>query len=370
MSHYSSKNLMMNIAFYVDEMNYRGVANSTFQYALQNQKILKNKSIIFYNKKNYRNQKEVINRFKKKFKLIGISFFKDIEKYKKKLFIDYIYVQKSGEKNDLLSNTIKTLVHSVYPQKLNQTHGHRFVYISEWLSKNFSNNKIPFVPLITEVRKNKNNLKNELRINKAKLIFGCYGGASSFDLKFVQSAIIDIVKRRKDIVFIFLNIKKFYNHKQIKFLKGTLNEGYKKKFINSCDAMIYARSLGESFGLSIGEFAIENKRIISYKFNRHRAHCSNIPDTQLTEYYSYNSFIKIISNFKKKSSNLHNKYKDFSKKKVMKNFQNTFLEKDQNLGFSLWDYLKNYQNFIKMSYYYLRHKIYEHYFNFFESRFL
>ena len=50
----------MNIAFYIDEMNYRGVANSTYQFALQNQKILKNKSIIFFNKKNYRNQKKRI----------------------------------------------------------------------------------------------------------------------------------------------------------------------------------------------------------------------------------------------------------------------------------------------------------------------
>ena len=51
----------MNIAFYIDEMNYRGVSNSTYQFAFQNEKILKNKSIVFYNKKNYRNQKNVIN---------------------------------------------------------------------------------------------------------------------------------------------------------------------------------------------------------------------------------------------------------------------------------------------------------------------
>ena len=63
-------------------MNYRGVANSTYQFAFQNKKILKNKSIIFYNKKNYRNQKEVINRFKKKFKVIGITYFKEIESNK------------------------------------------------------------------------------------------------------------------------------------------------------------------------------------------------------------------------------------------------------------------------------------------------
>ena len=359
----------MVIAFYIDEMNYRGVANSTYQFAFQNKKILKNKSIIFYNNKNYRNQKDVINRFKKKFKVIGITYFKEIETYKKKLLIDYIYVQKSGEKNNWISTKIKTLVHSVYPQKLNQTHGHRYAYVSEWLSKNFSNNKISFVPLITEVTKDKTNLKKELKINKDKLIFGCYGGESSFDLKFVQSAIIDIVKKRKDIVFIFLNIKKFHNHKQIKFFKGTLNENFKKKFINTCDAMIYGRSLGESFGLSCGEFTLANKRIISYKFNWHRSHCFNISKNNLIEYYSYDSLVKIFLNFKKKSFKIKNNYENYSKNKVMTNFKNNFLKNKQNITFSFWDYLINYQGFVKMGYYYLRHKLYSHYFHYFENRF-
>ena len=56
----------MIIAFYVDEMNFRGVANSTYQYALKNIEVLKNISIIFYNKKNKSNKKEVISKFKKK----------------------------------------------------------------------------------------------------------------------------------------------------------------------------------------------------------------------------------------------------------------------------------------------------------------
>ena len=53
----------MNIAFYIDEMNLRGVANSTFQYALNNKKKLGNNSYIFFNKLNHRNKKEVINNF-------------------------------------------------------------------------------------------------------------------------------------------------------------------------------------------------------------------------------------------------------------------------------------------------------------------
>jgi len=360
----------MNIAFYVDEMNLRGVANSTYQFAYQNKKFLKNKSIIFYNKKNYRNKNNVIKKFQSKFRVVGISEFKEIENYKDKFLIDYIYVQKGGNKDNWVSNKIKTLVHGVYPQKINQVHGYRFAYVSEWLSKNFSNNKIPFVPLITEVSKTKENLKKKLKISRDKLVLGCYGGESSFDLKFVQSAIKTVTNKRKDIIFLFLNINKFCNHKQIKFLKGTTDENLKKKFINTCDAMIYGRSLGESFGLSCGEFAIENKLIISYKFNRHRSHSYNITSKQFIEYKSYKSLVKILLNLKKKSSIYKNKYQNYSNKKMIKVFQNVFLKDIKIKNFTLNDKLKNSLSFIIMGYRYLRYKLYKNYFNFFEIKFI
>jgi len=65
----------MIIAFYVDEMNFRGVANSTYQYALKNIEVLKNISIIFYNKKNKSNKKEVISKFKKNLKFMELINF-------------------------------------------------------------------------------------------------------------------------------------------------------------------------------------------------------------------------------------------------------------------------------------------------------
>ena len=38
----------MNIAFYVDEMNLRGVANSSYQFAFLNKKILEKINLIFF----------------------------------------------------------------------------------------------------------------------------------------------------------------------------------------------------------------------------------------------------------------------------------------------------------------------------------
>ena len=361
----------MNIAFYCNEMNLRGVANSTYLFALYNKKLLKNKSIIFYNKVNKFNKKVIINKFKKKFKTIGISNFTEIDNFKFKLKLDYIYVQKGGEKDSWQSNNIETLIHAIYPQKLNEVHGDSYVYISEWLSQKFSNNKIPFVPLIIPQNLSKNNLRKKLNIKKNHLVFGCHGGESSFDLKFVQDLINKIVKRDKNLFFIFLNINKFCNHSNIKFLKGSADETVVQKFVNSCNAMIYGRSLGESFGISCGEFASQNKPIISYRFNRHRAHRHNISDGQFFEYGSYKDLEKLLLNFKKlkTNKNLNNKYKNYSKKRVMQIFKKNFLLKREKTIFTMKDHLVNLCARIELNYNYLRHKIYNHYYNFIESKF-
>ena len=74
----------MNIAFYIDEMNLRGVANSSYKYAYYNERLLKNKSLIFYSKEEKFNKTEVISKFKKKFKVIGVNGFKEMDHYGKK----------------------------------------------------------------------------------------------------------------------------------------------------------------------------------------------------------------------------------------------------------------------------------------------
>ena len=362
--------IFMNIGFYIDEMNYRGVANSTFFYSSYNQKILKNKSIIFYNKTNQNNKSDIIKKFKKKFITIGVKNFNEIENYKNKLKLSFIYVQKGGERNEWVSNKIKTLVHCVYPQKLNEIHGFKYIYISEWLSKNFSKSEIPFVPLILEQKKINGNLKKKLKIKKKQLVFGCHGGQSSFDLKFVRDTVFKLVNTKKDVTFVFLNIKKFCNHPRIIFLKGSSNDIFKKKFINTCDAMIYGRSLGESFGLACGEFSVQGKKIISYRFNKHRSHLLNISNGNFVEYASRNELNRILTNFSKVKSNTKNKYHSFKATTVMRIFKKEFLDNKSEIKLSLSSYIYNFISFSIMNYRYLRHKLYNHYYNIFESKFI
>ncbi len=361
----------MIIAFYINEMNFRGVANSTYQYSLFNKTILKNKSIIFYNKKNRSNKKEVIEKFKKKFKVLAITDFSEIDQFKEKYNLDVIYVQKGGEKDSWVSKNIKTIIHSVYPQKLSQVHGDTYAFVSEWISKDFSNQKIPYVPLIIDPKKNIRNLKKKLKIKNNQIVFGCHGGESSFDLKFTHDVLRRIVDLRKDITFLFLNINKFCSHPRIIFLKGTSDETLKLNFINTCDAMIYGRSLGESFGLACAEFAINDKLIISYKFNRHRSHKFHIKNEYFVEYGSYNELTNILLNFRKnKKIIVKTKYKTFKPRVVMRIFKKIFLNSNNTIHFSLNDYLLNFFSHIKMYYLYLRHKFYNHYYKYLESKML
>jgi hypothetical protein len=46
----------------------------------------------------------------------------------------------------------------------------------------------------------------------------------------------------------------------------------KAQFIATCDGMLHARSLGESFGLACAEFSIANKPIWTYSQSEHKSH--------------------------------------------------------------------------------------------------
>jgi hypothetical protein len=361
---------MKTVAFYLFEMNLRGVANATFNYALYNEKLLKNKSVIIYTKNKFNNN-EVINKFKKSFSTIKINKFEDLNELLKNKKVDNFVFQKGGVKHQHHINHKDYSVLAYFPNNLLQIHGKKYCYVSRWLSKSFSNSKIPVVPYIVQLPNTQSNLRKILKIKKSNLVFGYHGGESSFDLPFVHKAIKEIIKKRQDIYFIFLNINKFCNHPRIIFLKGSNNMNYKTKFINSCNAMIYGRSLGESFGLSCGEFAIKNKPIISYKFCRHRNHIFEISKKRYVEYHSRKSLIKIINNFDKKNyfrKNTKNDYAKYNPNYVMKKFNKFLLGKAQNNNLNLLDHCISYYNLLYVNYFYIRHKIYEIYFRFVESK--
>ena len=255
---------------------------------------------------------------------------------------------------------------------MTEIHGYKYICVSHWLSRQFTNQKIEFLPYIIELHDSKKDLKKKLKINDENIVIGCHGGESSFDLKFVKDTLINFVSQNEKIYFIFLNISKFCDHPRIIFLKGSANEEFKKEFLNTCDAMIYGRSLGETFGMSCGEFAVLKKLIISYKFNRHRSHVDYLSKDYYVEYSSKKSLERILKNFDKKKklpSNKKNEYLNCSPEFIMKKFEKLFIDNERKFKLSFYDYFINYRGFLIMNYYYIRHKVYNHYYRLIESRF-
>ena len=351
----------MKVGFYLREINFRGIANSIYLFAINNQKILNNKSIIIYNSTALDNQNEAILEFKKKFDTFQIKNFDELNILNKKLKLDFIYFQRDGAKDSLVKNC-KNLIHAVFPQNLFQYHGHAYAYISEWLSKTCSNAKIPYLNLPINLSKSKKDLRKKLKIPKYAKVFGYHGGENSFDLQFVKDVVKEISSREKNIYFLFMNVIKFISNKNVIFLRGSFNQTKKKEFINSCDAMLHARSLGESFGISCAEFAICNKPIITYGFCRQRAHF-DICKKNIITYYSYDDLQKKLLNFDKnkkyKTSNLKIR---LSSKTTIQSFKNIFLNKTKKNPINFIDHIVVLIYFFQKNYYYLRHKLYTNFY--------
>ena len=354
---------MLKIGFYLNEINYRGISNSVFLFAKNNEKILKNKSIIFYWSRSIDNKKEVIKKFKKNFKLYKVKDFEELDKLSKKLKLDYCYFQRAGREEFLLKNT-KNIVHAVFPEK-SKYHGDNYAYVSNWLSKNCSNKKFSCVPLPVKLLKNNQDYRKKLKIPKNAKVFGYHGGPTSFDLDFVKDVVIQISKRKDNIYFCFMNINKFFSHNKVFFLKGTSSDIQKVKFINTCDAMLHARSIGESFGISCVEFVIKHKPILTYKFCQHRSHFE-ICKKNIIPYHSFNDLIDMIIKFNKKKIKNFNLKKIYSEENTINKFNKIFLKNNIKLSLNLFDYIFIFLFYLKRNYFYLRHKIYINFYKIFK----
>jgi hypothetical protein len=109
----------------------------------------------------------------------------------------------------------------------------------------------------------------------------------------------------------------------------------KVEFINTCDAMLWARNDGETFGLSIAEFSSKNKPVIAtpnIKLNPKTdlAHFHFLKDKGIwyNESNLYNILTTFITekNIEEIKSTDWNAFKDYTPEKVIKIFENVFIK--------------------------------------------
>lgn len=317
----------MKICFHSNQLSLRGSEIALYDYAYFNETLLGNESIILSKNPEIQSLTHPlgIKKFKDRFK-DKVFFYNDFhidgEKILKEQGIDVLYMIKAGMNDGLISHNsnIKTVIHSVF--QYHEKHGHIYAYVSEWLGRMFN---CPFVPHIVTLPDINEDLREELNIPKNAIVYGRLGGLETFNIPFSFESIKNILNKRDDIYFLFLYTNKFYEHKNIIYLEGTEDEIYKRKFINTCDAMIHSRLGGESFGLAVASFSLANKPVITFNGGVDQAHLEMLGDKAI-KYNNYEDLSNILLNFKPNNNIDWNCYRQYNPENVMKKFKEVFLK--------------------------------------------
>ncbi|MHA3787599.1 glycosyltransferase family protein [Flavobacterium hauense] len=320
----------MKIILHENQLAYRGTSNALYNYAVFNEELLGNESVIMYNGTNKNNYGPAIERFKERFKVIAYDTISEIEDLVRQENAQMFYAIKMGKKDGVEVKCCKTCIHTVF--KANEPHGDVYAYVSKWLSEEMTGGKSPYVPHMIYVEPNDTDLRQELGIPKDAIVFGRHGGGNTFDISFAKSVVKQISRRRKDVYFLFMGTDSFLSknifrpYKNVIFLPATVDETYKSRFINTCDAYLHARKQGESFGIAIGEFSVRNKPVITWTGSRENSHIDILGDKALL-YSDKNSLKELLLGFTPDPAKDWDAYsKEFSPQEVMEKFKSVFIE--------------------------------------------
>lgn len=316
---------MVKIAFWDNQLCERGTTIAIYDYAYFNQKILSNESIILYEKNNRNNHSDVIEKFKKEFPTtIGVESFNEVDDILLREKCDLFYIIKYGRNDGKISKVCKNAVHCVF--ECLTPHGEVYASISPVVSG--YNSSIPIVPHMIHLPSIKENFREQLKIPQNALVFGRHGGYDQFDIPFARQAVYDFALQNPNCYFLFVNTRPFCNSlPNIIHIQKIVNLKVKTEFINTCDAMIHVSRLGETFGLSVGEFSTQNKPIISCVCGKLN-HKEILGDKGFW-YRNQEELTNILNDFKEnylKYRNMEwNCYQDYTPEKVMNIFKNIFI---------------------------------------------
>lgn len=234
-----------------------------YDYAFFSRKYLNLNPIISYDVNFEGNNQNSIDHFKEEFEVIGYEHFDEVQKLVDRKNIDYFYALKYGTKDGILVNGSKNLIHSIFSRDLSQVHGDAYAVVSEWMSEQV-NYQIPYIPHMINLPSHDQDYRKDLGIPEGATVIGRYGGKDTFNIDFAIESILEILEKRDDIWFLFVNTDYKISHEKCLYFNAIVNLHYKVRFINTCNAFLHARDYGETFGLSVLEFASKNKQIISY----------------------------------------------------------------------------------------------------------
>jgi len=316
----------IKIAFLENKVTLRGTSVALYDYADYNEKILNNKSVIIT--RPYEVVKggmdvdiKAYNKFSSRFDMLYYKDTSELDSIIEKNKIDVLFIEKSGDSSDkLITTKCKTIVQCVF--ETHDPHGTYYCGLSEWLNTR-NNTNIPVLHYMVHVDNTSRNLRNILNIPDNAIVFGSYGGTDPL-LHYTKEVIYNIATNPtySNIYFLFMNIPAFCeSSNNLRFIQGTHDMQEKRAFINTCDAMVYGRVYGETFGLACAEFSICDKPIIANSDPKDRFHIDTLGD-KIILHNSSEGLFNILTNYSKYKLDVsENGYKKYTPEYVMKEFK-------------------------------------------------
>lgn len=323
----------IKIAFRINHFSVRGSEVAIYDYAKYNKEILGNISVIVvpagyeycrhYTGMIIHSQK-VESKFRQSFPILSFHSDEDLDTILRRERCDILYELKSGENTTRCKFSIPHIVHCIFTCSEENKHGDVYAAISSDVAKMSA----PIVPHICSPLPHVgDDLRQSLGICRGDIVFGRHGGLETFDIAFVQETVKKVAHDREDIHFVFMNTEQFFEHPRVHYLEICVDDTEKSRFVNTCDAMLYARKQGESFGLAIAEFTTLNKPIIVYKYPEQNFNHLTVLGDSCIQYTDETNLYEILTTFDYEHAIKPVNYAEkFTPKSVMRLFQTHFID--------------------------------------------
>lgn len=323
----SSADHILRIGFYQPHLDIRGTGVSLYEYARYNESLLGNRSVVFCDRTNPYTHPLALEKFKSILQVVELKGSEDMRELRsaaKDARIDALYIQKCGKKNDgRFVDGVPLLIHVVGIDC--DPHGAVYAYTSRWSASVIGKGKFPFVPYPVSLPESDSSLRKSLGIPTNAKVFGRLGGPDSWNIEWVNEVIEEVLEAREDIFFLAAFTPRFTQHSRAIFLEPFTDAFFKREFINTCDAMLHARSYGETFGMAVAEFSCCGRPVITYGQSEQRAHLDILGKKAVT-YDTPNDLRAILTQWGHDTGPHWNAYADLCPTKVMKKFKTVFLD--------------------------------------------
>jgi len=320
----------MKIAFHSSYLGFRGTEVALMDYAWGNRELLGHESLFLLPWRQDAESHPVVPFMQK---TAPVRFYRDPEEREAILreeSADFFYCVKNGFNDGVFSRAVPTGIHAIFRES--EFHGDVYAYISGWLSKVMAYGRAAVAPWMVRLAETQGTLRQELGIPAGAFVFGRHGGDDSFDIPWVQQAVVQAARKDPNLWFLFLNTREFGGPSRpanLRFFPGTPDPMAKRVFLNSCDAMIHGRQRGETLGMACLEFALLGKPVLTYAGSPEQAHLDVLGDAAV-RYGSASQLLSLLTHPASFPGPAETKagadrFKDYQPKAVMERFREVFL---------------------------------------------